>query len=159
MITNFEKCFDKIILLEGAQTNDEHDTGGITKFGISKKAYPNEDIENLTLTKAKLLYKRDYWDKIKGDELPAPLDMFMFDAAVNQGVEAAVKMLQKTFGIPQDGIFGVKTLQKAKSISKDQIALYMSDRVLRYIGTRSFDRYGRGWVKRLFLITMRGQHD
>jgi len=28
----------------------------------------------------------------------------------------------------------------------------LADRALRYTGTRNFDRFGRGWLKRLFLL-------
>ena len=158
-MTNFDKAFAQIIGLEGGYTDGEtgssmYDPGGETKFGISKRAYPNETIKELTLDRAKFLYKRDYWDKIKGDDLPVPLDSFMFDAAVNQGVDAAIKMLQKALSVAQDGIFGVETLRKAKSSGNEVAALFMAERAFRYTGTRSFDQFGRGWFKRLFVVAM-----
>lgn len=116
--------------------------------------YPNEDIKNLTADRAKLLYKRDYWDAAKCDQLPSPLNLFVFDAAVNQGAAPAIKMLQKTLNVVQDGILGQQTIAAAQAIHKDAVALFMADRALRYTGTRNFDLYGRGWLKRLFLISM-----
>ena len=153
-MSRFDIAFAKIIYVESGYSNDPEDMGGETNFGISKRQYPGEDIKKMTAERAKILYRRDYWDKVKGDELPSPLDLFMFDAAVNQGVEAAIKMLQKSFGIAQDGVFGVKTMQKAKASTPETNALFMAERALRYAGTRSFDRFGKGWFKRLFIVTM-----
>lgn len=151
-MTDFDKAFDLIIGVEGGYSNDPKDTGGETNWGISKRAYPTVDIKNLTKEQAKAIYAVDYWAKIKGDELPYPLNVFVFDAAVNQGTDAAIKVLQKTLSVAQDGILGSQTIKAAKGLNKEATALYMADRALRYIGTRSFDVYGRGWFKRLFVV-------
>lgn len=93
MKENFDRFFNLTVMdFEGGskQTNDPDDPGGLTKYGISQKAYPNEDITNLTIDRAKALYKRDYWDKVNGDELPYPWDMIMADTSVNCGVSRAV---------------------------------------------------------------------
>ena len=151
-MSDFTQCFDKIIIAEGGYVNDPTDPGGETNYGISKRAYPNVDIKNLTLEQAKLIYKNDYWDKVRGDEISYPLNLFMFDCAVNQGVDVAIKLLQKTLGVPQDGILGVQTL---KAIQKSQGVEtgFMANRALRYTGTKNFDKYGFGWLKRIFKIT------
>lgn len=151
---NFDVCFEHLIGLEGGYNNDPVDPGGETKYGISKRAYPDENIASLTIDQAKAIYKRDYWDAVKGDELPHGLDMLAFDAAVNQGVRPAITMLQKALNVAQDGILGLDTLGKARSAGKDVCALYLAERALRYYGTRNFDKYGRGWLKRLFIIGM-----
>ena len=67
-------------------TNDPSDPGGETKYGISKKAYPDVDIKSLTLAEASLLYKKDYWDKIGCDSMEKALAIVCFDSAVNCGV-------------------------------------------------------------------------
>lgn len=158
-MSDLDKGFEIVIGVEGKYQSPQQavarkDPGGETKFGISKREFPYLDIANLTIEQAKVIYKQKYWDLIKGDELPFPLNVFVFDSAVNQGVEAAKKLLQKTLNEKTDGIFGVSTLQKAKFANKEVMALYMADRALRYTGTRNFDLDGRGWLKRLFLITM-----
>lgn len=153
-MSDFDQAFESVISIEGKYSNDPRDPGGETMFGVSKRSYPDVDIKNLTLDGAKAIYKRDYWDKIKGDLLPYPLNLFMFDCAVNQGVDPAIRLLQKTLGIQQDGIFGILTVAAAKKMGKEALALYLSDRALRYTGTRNFDTYGRGWLKRLFVVAM-----
>lgn len=153
-MSEFDDAFACAVWIEGGYVNDPDDPGGETKYGISKRSYPNEDIPSMTLERSKMIYKRDYWDKIKGDELPAPLSHFVFDAAVNQGVDPAIKMLQRVLNVAQDGILGRNTMIKAKNAGKEICALYLSERALRYTGTRNFDKYGRGWLKRLFVIAM-----
>lgn len=155
MSANFDKAFDAIVGVEGGYVNDPRDPGGETKYGISKRSYPNEDIPNLTLARAKEIYLRDFWTPIRGDELPWPLSLFVFDGAVNHGLGAAIRTLQKTVGVAQDGSFGAKTVKAvAKQEPRELCALFMADRALRYQGTRNFDINGRGWLKRLFAIAM-----
>ncbi len=63
MEENFEKAMTFIFKWEGGYVNDGNDPGGETNFGISKRAYPNLDIKNLTKDEAKQIYYRDYWEK------------------------------------------------------------------------------------------------
>ena len=78
--------------------------------------------------------------------------MYVFDAAVNQGDKPAIKMLQRVCGVKQDGIIGRITLAVAKKLQPNDICLYMAYRAQRYMGTRGFDKFGNGWLKRLFII-------
>jgi Putative secretion activating protein len=68
------------------------------------------DIASLTQMEAKRIYRRDYWEFVSGDALPWPLSYFVFDAAVNQGVAPAIRMLQQALGVEADGIIGPQTL-------------------------------------------------
>jgi hypothetical protein len=86
------------------------DNGGLTKFGISQKAYPNEDIKNLTIERAISLYKKDYWDKVRGDSLPYNIAYALFNYGVNRGVSTAVRYAQEVVGATQDGVMGPKTV-------------------------------------------------
>lgn len=131
------------------------DRGGETKFGICKRQYPDLDIANLTEDQAKDIYRRDYWAPVKGNQLPWPLNLFVFDAAVNQGVGAATNMLQAALGVAQDGIIGVKTIERANKIGQYADAVFMCNRAMRYMGTRDFDKFGRGWFIRLFEVAMK----
>jgi lysozyme family protein len=158
-VSDFDKGFELVVGVEGGYQSPQDaikrkDPGGETKFGISKRQYPQLDITNLTIEQAKAIYKKDYWDVIKGDQLPFPLNVFVFDSSVNQGTAAATRLLQKTLNVTQDGIISVQTLQRAQAANKEVMALYMADRALRYTGTHNFDVNGRGWLKRLFLITL-----
>lgn len=152
---DFDRAFALVIGVEGGyEPPGTSDPGGETKYGISKRAYPNEDIKNLTLDRAKAIYAADYWLKAGCPKMPWPISAMVFDCAVNQGVEVAITLLQRALGLPQDGIFGVRT-QTALMLSNvaETAPLFMAGRALRYTGTRNFDVDGRGWFKRLFVIT------
>lgn len=151
MSMSFHHAFELVVGLEGGYVNDPDDPGGETKYGISERAFPSEDIKNLTLDRAKELYHRHYWEKAQCSLYPPPLDVYMFDCAVNQGPDAAIKLLQRVLGVKADGVIGPVTKRKlAQSPTREVAALFMADRALRYVNTVNFDKYGRGWFKRLF---------
>ena len=136
MTLSSEILFDYSMALlmhhEGGYVNDPDDAGGETKFGISKRAYPDLDIANLTAKQAEEIYYNDYWLKAKCDQLPTKLAMFHFDTAVNMGITAANKMLQKAIGVKADGIIGEITLAKANGVGHDKISLYATERMIAY---------------------------
>ena len=96
----FEQCVKFVLDHEGGYVNHPDDPGGETNFGISKRAYPDLDIKNLTIEEAKEIYKRDYWDKIplthSGDYYSLGSAMIMFDTAVNMGIEISRKMCDES---------------------------------------------------------------
>lgn len=151
-MSDFNRAFDLLMESEGGYSEDSLDTGGETNFGISKRAYPKEDIRFLTIDKAKEIYRRDYWDAIRAGELPYPLNLFVFDAAVNQGKKPAVRMLQEALKIKLDGVIGQQTIKAAVAASDSVCADYLSIRAVRYANTANFGRFGRGWMRRLFVL-------
>ncbi len=154
-MTRFDLAFAILLGLEGEYGNDPDDPGGETKFGISKRSHPEVDIPELTRAQAKAIYRTEYWDRLRCDELPEPLDILVFDAAVNQGPKPAVKMLQRAVGARQDGYIGERTRAAIERHKPLEIApRYLTARALRYVGTRNFDRFGRGWIHRLFRLSM-----
>ena len=132
---NFDTCVEMVLQHEGGYVNHPNDPGGETNFGISKRAYPNEDIKNMTKDRAKEIYKADYWDKVKGDDLPVGLDLCVFDLAVNGGIGRASKMLQSSLAVAEDGIIGSGTVSAAKSCNVEQtINKYQDKRAAFYFG-------------------------
>lgn len=106
-MADFLKALQVLLKAEGGYVNDPADAGGETNYGITKKSYPMEDIKHITMDRVKDIYKRDYWDKVKGDEIKDQKSALMiFDFAVNAGVNTAVKLLQSILGLTQDGILG-----------------------------------------------------
>jgi lysozyme family protein len=131
------------------------DSGGLTKDGISQKAYPKLDIANLTPEQAKDIYLTDYWQAAHCDNLPWPLSMFVFDSAVNQGVEKAVRLVQRAVGVPEDGFLGPNSMAAiAKLPLSETCSLFMARRALEYGKTKDFATYGKGWLKRLFVVAL-----
>jgi len=110
----FEEAYSFTKAQERGYVNHPDDNGGATNHGISQKAYPHINIKGLSAEKAKNLYKRDYWDKIRGDVLPTDLSKAIFDTAVNAGVDTASKHLQLEIGAKADGVIGPRTLKKLR---------------------------------------------
>lgn len=150
---DFNKAIEYVLSHEGGYVNDPTDNGGETNLGISKRAYPNEDIKALTKERAKFLYHRDYWVRGKCDELPSELRYAHFDACVNMGVKGANKALQGALGVVVDGIVGSKTLAAAKGLTLER---YLLERMYKYCQivrrNKSQARYIGGWSQRLMDI-------
>ena len=146
----FDRAFDIIIGHEGGYVLDPKDRGGETKWGISKRQYPMLDIPSLTKLDAKHIYHRDYWSACRCGDLPWPMALMVFDAAVNQGPKTARKILQKSLGVVRDGIIGPQTLAAVSRADPEEISKAMAvERLLRYIETATFHRFGRGWFRRV----------
>lgn len=83
MRDSFDRAFELTVGVEGGYVNDSHDPGGETKYGIAKMYHPNVDIKNLTLDQAKEIYLKEYWIPAGCDNQPFPMDICLFDSAVN----------------------------------------------------------------------------
>lgn len=155
-MTLFEEAFAVVVATEGNYSDDATDPGGKTKFGITEtvaraNSYVGE-MKDFPIAQAQTIYQEDYWDACKCDKLPWPLSLYVFDAAVNQGVQPAIKMLQRALDTVQDGVIGGQTLLLAGRSTKWHCNRFMAFRALRYMSTRNFDKYGEGWLNRLFTI-------
>jgi hypothetical protein len=109
MKENFDKIIRHLLEFEGGYVNDPDDPGGETKYGISKSAWPKEDIKNLTVERASEIYRVSYWNAIKGDELPDKIDFCVMNAAVNSGVGTALKILKSQPADPQGYLFALES--------------------------------------------------
>ena len=148
----FEKAIAFVLSEEGGYVNDSSDMGGETNYGISKRAYPSLDIANLSKDQAAIIYRRDYWDSCKCDQLPEFLAIMTFDAAVNMGTYAAIKQLQSALNVHVDGIIGPMTINTAATASKDQVTELAARRMVAYGNMAQFGRYGLGWSRRLMKV-------
>jgi lysozyme family protein len=119
MKENFDNAFSHVMQSEGGYVNDPKDPGGETNLGVTKAAWsaylgrPIADGEMKALTKdvVKPFYKKMYWDKEHGDELPKGLDYLAFDFAVNAGTGQAAKFIQRAVGATADGAIGPSTME------------------------------------------------
>lgn len=93
---DFKKAVKFVLDHEGGYVNNPSDPGGETKYGISKRAYPREDIKNLTESQAVEIYRLDYWNPSGAELLRDDMAVLHFDTAVNVGVEKAKEILSKS---------------------------------------------------------------
>lgn len=163
-MSTFDDAFAVVLGNEGGYTDNPADPGNWTSghcgtgqcrgtnWGISAAAYPNLDIRTLTQADAAAIYRRDYWEPVAGDHLPAPLALLAFDAAVNNGVSRAARWLQAALGVAQDGEIGPKTLAALAARAGDGAtfcAEFLALRLIFMAALPTWPRFGAGWARRL----------
>lgn len=129
---SFDSCFAIVVGHEGIYSNDPRDPGGETKYGVSKRAYPDLDIKNMTLAEAKNIYLNDYWVRLNRHD--PQLNLMAFDCAINQGLSYANSLIAQT--------------SKMETI-QEKLQYFRADRAMRYRSNKNFEIYGRGWIARL----------
>ena len=155
MLVEFDDIIEKVLEHEGGYVDDPTDAGGETKYGISKRAYPDEDIKELTIERAKELYKRDYWDRYRTADLPDRLRHIYVDMCINMGGGRAIKILQEACNsknatkIDIDGGIGPATIKAASSVEPFRLRAY---RVMFYaelvMKKPEQERFWVGWFRR-----------
>ena len=143
---------------EGGYVNHPKDPGGETNLGVTKRVYEDfggtKNMKELTREDVEPIYKKNYWDRVKGDQLPAGLDLCVFDFGVNAGTGRAAKYLQTLIGTVADGGIGPNTLKTldayvSKHGVKETIENYQAERQKYYESLSTFDTFGRGWTRRV----------
>ena len=157
MISNYSTCLEIILEHEGGFVNHPKDPGGVTNHGVTKRVYDEwigknstvEEMRNLTHEDVAPIYKKNYWDRAKCDQLPSGVDLSVFDWGVNSGVSRSAKALQRIVGVKQDGGIGPMTLQAVSEVEAEEIIEqmhYMRDNFYRSLDT--FETFGKGWTRR-----------
>ena len=146
----FDLLVERVLSHEGGYVNDPRDPGQETRWGISKRAYPHLDIRNLTRAQAVDIYRRDFWQRVRGDELPREFAFQALDAAVNHGIGNAVRWMQRAAGVADDGVIGPVTLAAVqRAQAADLVLRFNAERLRFYAKLTTFSTYGRGWVNRV----------
>jgi lysozyme family protein len=158
MKDNWETAFVMVLKHEGGYVNNPKDPGGMTNLGVTKRVWEEfvghevdeATMRGLTPDMVKPLYKKNYWDKIKGDDLPAGLDYAAYDLAVNSGTGRAAKYLQQIAGVPADGIIGPKSMEAIKSCNAEEAVDALCDMRLEFLKRLpTWDTFGKGWGRRV----------
>jgi len=161
MKDNFDKCLQLVLKHEGGYVNHPNDPGGMTNYGVTKKVYEKylgkevteTDMKDMSLEHVGEIYKRKYWDKVRGDDLPSGLDWAVFDFAVNAGVSRAAKVLQGFIATSVDGVIGSGTLKAIDNYPtslKGVIEVYTAQRSSFYRSLKNYDTFGKGWDRRCY---------
>ena len=151
---DFNEIIKKVLEHEGGYVNDPKDLGGETKYGITKRFYPDVDIKNLTIEQAVEIYKKDYWDKNKVESLPQNLWHIYFDMCVNMGKRTAVKVLQRAAvnkgrKIEVDGGLGPMTIGALKGVELDRVRAFRVKYYVDLITARpEQEKFYLGWFRR-----------
>ena len=151
---NFNEIIEKVLEHEGGYVNDPKDLGGETKYGITKRFYPDVDIKNLTIEQAKEIYRKDYWDRNRVESLPQNLWHIYFDMCVNMGKRTAVKVLQRAAvnkgrDIEVDGGLGPATIGALKGVELDRVRAFRVKYYVDLITARpEQEKFFLGWFRR-----------
>lgn len=130
------KAFELVVGSEGGYNNDPRDPGGETKFGISKRAYPELNIPEVTEDQARSIYYLDYYKKVAPEGTEFFMAYPLFDTAVLHGVSSAKKLLLST------------TQRKSPNFQEE----FLLARALLEQEDRNYSIFRKGWTARLFKV-------
>jgi hypothetical protein len=160
---NFDKSINLMLGLEGGKTNEGTDRGGKTNYGITQFTYnawnkkhklPMRDVFKITPDIAKQIYKEEYWNLIKGDQLPKNVANAILSMALTDGPQDSIKFVQKMLGVePVSGVMGPitlgKILEKTKNGDADFARAILNKQIDRYQKDEQASTYGKGWTNRV----------
>ena len=155
---NYVTCLEMILHHEGGYVNHPKDPGGETNLGVTKRVYEDfggtKDMKDLVREDVEPIYKKNYWDRMKCDDVPAGLDLCLFDFGVNAGTGRSAKYLQRMIGTVADGGIGPNTLRALGNYIEEvgtagAIKNFQSKRQEYYESLSTFETFGRGWTRRV----------
>jgi lysozyme family protein len=158
MTNNFDNVLKLVLRAEGGFVNDPRDPGGMTNLGVTQRVWeafigrPVSEAEMLALTPADVapLYRANYWERVRGDELPPGVDYAVMDFAVNSGTSRSAKTLQRACGVAEDGAIGAQTLQAVNSADPITLIDTVCDLRLAFLQSLpTFVTFGNGWSARV----------
>lgn len=153
----FSRCVDIIFSKEGGFVDHPDDPGGATNMGITHitlaawldREVTVEDVRSLTRETAMEIYRANYWNALNCDNLPAGVDLVVFDFGVNAGTKRAARLLQKVVFVEQDGQIGSITVGAARSLDPKTIINNFSDsRMEHYRSLKHWETFKNGWTRR-----------
>jgi lysozyme family protein len=150
---NFDAAFDVLLKHEGDFSAHKSDPGGKTRYGITeavaRRVGYRGDMRELPLDLAKRIYREDYWNAVRAEQLPPAVRYAVFDAAVNSGPAQSVRWLQRALGVTDDGVIGPQTLSAANQANPDALRARLVAQRLRFMtNLDTFGDFGRGWTRR-----------
>ena len=160
---NFNEAVNIVLDFEQGYSDDPTDKGGETKYGISKRQYPNVDIKNLTIFDAKEIYYKDYWSKLFCPQIKNPeIRLEIFDFGVNAGVEKSTECMQKALNLIGEpvitdkrmGHFTMSAINRAtKTYPTALMSAFRGYQFMHYLGivtrTPKQRKFIRGWLTRI----------
>lgn len=163
MAAIFSNVIPLIIAAEGEKvSNSPNDHGGLSKYGISQKEYPDLDIANLTEEKALAILEEDFWQKYHIGQIENQgIANQVFLLIVNMNPLQAVRIVQIAvnacgrgiINATVDGVLGSQTLQAINSLADGWLSNRIRlEAISYYLHLTDVDESQipnfRGWVRR-----------
>lgn len=159
MKANYTDALARVLAHEGGYVNHPRDPGGATNRGVTQRVYDDwrvnrrlhpRSVKHIQQNEVEEIYRKQYWDAVKGDELPTGVDYAIFDLAVNSGTNRAVRFLQRAAGVLEDGKLGPITLAAVKAIPPKLLVDTICDERICFLKSLStFSTFGKGWTRRV----------
>jgi lysozyme family protein len=150
---DFDAAFTRLVGVEGGYVDDPLDPGGATRWGVTQAVARAHgytgDMQDYPLEDAKAVYRASYWDPCHCDDLPPEVRYGVFDAAVNSGTHAALGWLQAAAGVPEDGVIGPVTIAAVRASPAAVAAALCGARLAFMTSLPTWDRFGKGWARRV----------
>lgn len=159
MRDNYAASLAAVLVHEGGYVNHPRDPGGATNKGVTQRVYddfrqrkglPPRSVRSLEQSEVEAIYRKQYWDTVKGDELPKGVDYCVFDFAVNSGTHRASRYLQRAVGAAEDGQIGPVTLKAVNAMEPGCLIDGICNARMTFLkGLSTFDVFGKGWTRRV----------
>ena len=162
--SNWQKAFEQMLASEGGYVHHPSDPGGRTNLGVTQRVWEEwvgresneKEMRSLTPEMVEPLYKRKFWDAVRGDELPAGISYLIFDFAVNAGVGRSIKTLQSAVGVTPDGGFGPMTMAAVQAVDPVELVEKFSQaKEDFYRSLNTFETVGKGWLNRVAAVKVK----
>ncbi len=158
--SSFAPALARVLVHEGGYSNHPADPGGPTMRGITQRVYdafrrasgaPLRPVRGIAEEELRTIYRRQYWEAVRADDLPPGLDYCVFDAAVNSGPAQAAKWLQRALGVNADGQVGALTLDAARAAPdlRGVIDGVCDRRLAMLRALKTWPVFGTGWARRV----------
>lgn len=149
-MSRFDFFINRVLGHEGGYTPGKNDPGGETNWGISKRSYPALNIRTLSRDQAIAIYRRDFWDPIKGELLGDAVSYQALDAAINSGPVVAIRWLQQAIGVADDGHFGPVSLKALRAADQNDVLMrFLAVRLEFMTRLSNWPNASRGWARRI----------
>lgn len=173
MRKNYPKAYKIMRGYEGGNVDDPRDNGGRTSRGVTQRVYtayrakmgkPAQDVYKASDAEVAEIFKKQYWDVCKCDELPGGIDLIAFNAAINSGPKRSYKLMQASLNrvanarLAVDGTPGMITVQAALNApDHDAVVLEFGRKYQAfYRSLKDWPHYGKGWTRRNKNVTKIG---
>lgn len=166
--TMYADSLNAVLVYEGGYSNHPKDPGGATMKGVTQRVYDayrvahgrqKQPVRNITDAEVGEIYRTNYWNAVKGDQLPEGVDFVVFDGAVNSGPKQSIKWLQRALGVAADGVLGQITMTALRGINNNDalIARIIERRDAFLRSLKTYSTFGKGWDRRIQNVLAKGQ--
>ena len=183
MEKNYSKCIEFVLAREGGYVNDPLDPGGATNLGITLATLQSwrggnvtsADVQRLTRAEAERIYRARYWAAAWCPDLPSGIDLLVFDAAVNMGIEPSLNFVRSQLGMSikmrnQHKVF-LRTEKHLLPVERQKMFDRLSGACMPglivgicerrrsyYRSLSTFKTFGNGWLRRVDQVQQLAMH-